>query len=361
MLKKEFLLMKRNALVPRVMVMLPIMVMLVIPLVTNLDIKHASVAVVDFDRSILSRRISSDMNGTDILHVVRYCETYDEALSLMEEGEADVIMVVPAYFSRDLETGKNPKIQIQANGVNAAIGMMAAQYTAQSVGMTLQTEMNAHGMKTDEPPVTIKDCYNPTMNFRNYMIPGLMVMLILIICGFLPTLNIVEEKETGTIEAMNVTPVGKFTFILSKLIPYWFAGMIVITVGMIIGRLVYGLAPAGSVWAIYFASILFTLVMSGLGITIANRSSTMLQSIFIMFAIVMVFQLMSGLFTPVSSMPDWAKYIAAVLPPRYYIEIMRAIYLKGAGVAMLMPQFAALGAFAVLFCAVAALTYRKRS
>ena len=137
--------------------------------------------------------------------------------------------------------------------------------------------------------------------------------------------------------------------------------MIVITVGMIIGRLVYGLAPAGSVWAIYFASILFTLVMSGLGITIANRSATMLQSIFIMFAIVMVFQLMSGLFTPVSSMPDWAKYIAAVLPPRYYIEIMRAIYLKGAGVAMLMPQFAVLGAFAVLFCAVAALTYRKRS
>ena len=245
--------------------------------------------------------------------------------------------------------------------MNAAIGMIAAQYTARSVGMTLQAEMKAQGVERDENLVTIKDCYNPTMNFRNYMIPGLMVMLILIICGFLPTLNIVEEKETGTIEAMNVTPVGKFTFILSKLIPYWLAGMIVITVGIFIGRIVYGLAPTGSIWAIYFASILFTLVMSGLGITIANRSATMLQSIFIMFAFVMVFQLMSGLFTPISSMPDWAKCIAAMLPPRYYIEIMRAVYLKGAGVGMLLPQFAALGAFALLLCAVAALTYRKRS
>ena len=113
LLKKEFLLMKRNALVPRVMVMLPILVMLVIPLVTNLDIKHASVVVVDFDRSILSRRISSDINGTDILHVVRYCETHDDALSLMEEGEADVIMTVPAYFSRDLETGKIRKYRFK--------------------------------------------------------------------------------------------------------------------------------------------------------------------------------------------------------------------------------------------------------
>lgn len=364
LLKKEFLLLRRNPFIPKVMIMLPVMVMLVIPLVANLDIRHANVAVVDYDHSMLSRRIASDINGTDILRISDYCNTHSEAMRKIEEGKADVIMTIPADYSRDIEIGKMPKIQVQSNGVNATIGMLAGQYVAQSVVLSLKSHAAATGSLTQSlqpTQIAILECYNPTMNFRNFMIPGLMVMLILIICGFLPALNIVDEKETGTIEAMNVTPIGKFTFVLSKLIPFWLIGMLVITVGIIIGWLVYGLKPAGNIWEIYFVSILFTLVMSGLGITIANGSSTMLQSVFVMFAVIMIFQLMSGLFTPVSSMPEWAQYIAAILPPRYYIEIMRGIYLKGAGISDMLPQFCILTAFAVIFCLLAAFTYRKRS
>ena len=217
------------------------------------------------------------------------------------------------------------------------------------------------GVILPESAVTTQYVYNPTLDFRNFMIPALMVMLLILICGFLPALNLVGEKEDGTIEAMNVTPVDRFTFVLSKLIPYWLAGMIVVTIAMLIGWLVYGLVPIGNIAAIYLAAVLFTLVMSGLGVIIANSSSTMLQSILVMFAIIMVFQLMSGLFTPISSMPQWAQTITYAVPPRYFIEIVRGIYLKGATVTELGTQYLILGGMALLLCTVAALTYKKQS
>ena len=212
-----------------------------------------------------------------------------------------------------------------------------------------------------EPEAVTQYLYNPTLDFRNYMIPALMVMLLIIICGFMPALSLVNEKQQGTIEAINVTPVGKIAFVMSKLIPYWIAGMIVVTIAMSIGRLVYGLSPAGSVGAIYLAAFIFTLVMSGLGVIIANKSNTMLQSILVMFAVIMVFQLMSGLFTPVSSMPKWAQTVTYAVPPRYFIEIVRGIYLKGTTVAELAPQHLILGAMAAVLCGAAAMTYRKQS
>ena len=211
------------------------------------------------------------------------------------------------------------------------------------------------------PAITVSDRYNPTLNFRNYMIPALLIILLIIICGFLPALNLVSEKETGTIEAMNVTPVGRFTFVLSKLIPFWITGILVITVGMLIGWLVYGLYPEGSIWAIYLAAILFSLIMSGIGVAIANQSSTMLQAIFVMFAIIVIFQLMGGLFTPISSMPQWARIITYALPPRYFNEIIRAIYLKGTTVSDLWVQFISLAGIAFAVCLAAALSYKKRA
>ena len=170
-----------------------------------------------------------------------------------------------------------------------------------------------------------------------------------------------SEKESGTIEAMNVTPVGRFTFVLSKLIPFWVAAIFVITVGMLTGWLVYDLWPEGSVWDIYVASILFSLVMSGLGVAIANRSATMLQAIFVMFAFIMIFQLMGGLFTPISSMPQWAQIVTYAVPPRYFNEIIRAIYLKGASMSDLWTQYVCLAGIAVLISLFAAWSYKKRA
>lgn len=193
------------------------------------------------------------------------------------------------------------------------------------------------------------------------MIPALMIILFILICGFLPALSIVGEKESGTIEQINVTPISKLTFTLSKLVPYWIIGLFVVTVAMIVARLVYGLSPVGSVAIIYFGAILFIFTISGFSITIANFSDTMQQTMFVMFFFVMIFMLLSGLLTPIDSMPQWAQRFTLLLPPRYLVEILRSVYLKGTTFIELWPNFVALGIFAIFFNTLAALTYKKQA
>lgn len=360
LLVKEVKLMMRSPFIPRMIVVMPLMVMLVMPLVANLDVKNVSVAVVDNDRTELSRRMAADIDASEYMSVSSCADVYEDALHAVEAGRADVVVTIPPGYSRDIIGGRNPQLDIKANGVDAMKGMLGARYAAQSATATVMQWMAGQGHVPDMSAVSVLNLYNPTLDFRNYMLPALMIILLIIICGFLPTLNLVGEKEAGTIEAMNVTPVGRFTFILSKLIPYWAVGIQVITIGMLVARLAYGLAPAGSIAGVYLAAMLFSLVMSGLGVSIANRSATMLQSIFVMFAFIMVFQLMGGLFTPISSMPGWAQSLTYIVPTRYFIEIMRAIYLKGASFSDLWMQYLSLSAYALSLCVFAAATYRKR-
>lgn len=361
LLRKELLLLKRNSLIPKILVMMPLVVMLVFPLVANMDVKNVRVAVVDNDRSQLSRQIISDINAAESLLVNGVYSTHDAALATVEDGATDVVLSIPANYERNLMQGKVPAADIEANGVNATKGSIGAGYVAQSAGRTLAQWQRSIGRDVKLPEVSVINRFNPTLKFRNYMIPGMMVILIIILCGFIPTLDFMREKESGTIEAMNVTPVGRFVFVLSILIPFWVVGILVITIGMVVGWLVYGLIPVGNIGSIYLAAVLFSLVMSGIGVTVANKSATMIQSVFVMFAFTMIFMLMSGLFTPITSMPDWAMYLTYIIPPRYYIEVMRAIYLKGTPINELWPQFVALSVFAVGFCVLAALTYRKRN
>lgn len=356
LLRKELLLMKRNPIIPKIIFIMPIGVMLLLPLVATMDVRNVNVTVVDNDRSQLSRRLVADMDATSELKVTHIVGTHSEAVRNVEDGKADVILTIPPHWSRDLS-----QLYVEANGVNATKGTLGAQYVSASLMTTLHQWQADNGPVASIPSVSVKNSYNPTLNFRNFMIPALLIILLIIICGFLPALNLVSEKETGTIEAMNVTPVGRFTFVLSKLIPFWITAIFVITVGMLIGWLVYDLWPVGCVWDIYVAAILFSLVMSGLGVAIANRSATMLQAIFVMFAFIMIFQLMGGLFTPISSMPQWAQIVTYAVPPRYFNEIIRAIYLKGASMSDLWLQYVCLAGISALISVFAAWSYKKRA
>lgn len=366
LLVKEVLLLRSNPLASKVIFMMPLAVMLLMPLVATFDVRNVGVAVVDNAHSPLSRRIVADMSASQWLRVDTVVANCPAAMAALEHGRADVILTLPATLDRQLEL-----IDIAANSVNATKGVLGAQYVAQSVTMTLQRwqaeqggaamQLNTTADASPSQQVSVINLYNPTLNYKFYMIPALVGVLIIIICGFLPALNIVSEKETGTIEAMNVTPVGRVTFVLSKLIPYWVIGLIVTVIGLGIGRMVYGLEPAGSLGAILLGTFLFSLVMSGIGVTVSNRSSTMMQSILVMYALIMMFQLMGGLFTPVESMPDWAQGITYAIPTRYYIDIMRAVCLKGSTVTDLAFNFLALTAFAAAVSLLAAVTYRKQS
>lgn len=247
---------------------------------------------------------------------------------------------------------------IAANAVNSTKGSMGAGYLS-SIVSSFSTEES--GASASPVSLSVQYIYNNHLNYRLFMVPAFLIMVLIAICGFLPTLNIVSEKEKGTIEQINVTPVSKFEFMASKIIFYGILGLIIFTLSFLVGKLVYGIAPYGGYGALYLAAVLFLLFMAGFGLTISNFSNTLQQAVFVMFFFMMIFVLMSGLFTPASSMVPWAYKFTYLLPSRYFVDLMRAVCLKGSGIADVWFEFVMLSVFTVLMNAVAVITYRKRS
>ena len=193
------------------------------------------------------------------------------------------------------------------------------------------------------------------------MIPALLAIVMMLMCGFLPALNIVSEKETGTIEQINVTPVPKWAFILSKLIPYWLIGLFVVTVCLILAWAVYGITCQGPLWLVYLLSILLALFFSSLGLIISNYSDTMQQAIFVMWFFVVCLLLLSGLFTPTRSMPDWSYVTTYVNPMHYFIDAVRTVFVRGGDLGSIAHQVLALGGFSALMGTWAVVSYKKNT
>ena len=184
--------------------------------------------------------------------------------------------------------------------------------------------------------------YNKNQNYKLFMIPALLAIVMMLMTGFLPTLNIVGEKEAGTIEQINVTPVSKWAFILSKLIPYWFIALFVVTVSLVLAWAVYGITCAGSLLWVYVLAMLLALFFSSLGLIISNYSDTMQQAIFVMWFFVVCIMLLSGLFTPTRSMPWWAYLTTYINPMHYFIDAIRTVFIRGGGFSAIAHQLFAL-------------------
>lgn len=369
LIEKEFKQLLRNSFLPRLIIGYPCMVMIIMPWAANMEIKNISVNVVDNDHSVVSQRLIHKIDASSYFRLNNLSPTYNSALRDVESGDADVILEIPRHFEKKLENGEASHVLLAANAVNGSKGGLASSYmtaTLADYNAQLHVENPSSGIVQEaassvQPSVSVseKNLYNPHLNYKLFMVPALMVMLVTVICGFLPALNIVSEKEVGTIEQMNVTPVGKFKFILAKLIPFWVVGFVVLTLSFGFAWLIYGILPVGSLGIIYLLSALFVLVMSGFGLVISNHSATMQQAMFVMFFFMIILLLMSGLFTPVMSMPRWAQIITILNPLKYFVDIMRMVYLKGSGLTDLSLQIGALLAFATLFNFWAVKSYRK--
>ena len=361
LIEKEFKQLIRNSFLPRLILLFPCMIMIFMPWAMNLEVRNVSLNIVDNDHSVLSRRLVDKIAASTYFRLTALPDSYDEALRNVEAGDADVILEIPRYFERDCIGGNAAHVLIAANAVNGTKGGLGSTYLSNIV-----RDYTSEAVTTDIPASSTVDCrlstlnlYNPNLNYKLFMVPALMVMLLTLICGFLPALNIVGEKEAGTIEQINVTPVSKFTFILAKLLPYWLIGFIVLTICFILAWALYGIVPVGHFLIIYFFAVLFVLSMSGLGLVISNHSATMQQSMFVMWFCMLILILMSGLFTPISSMPGWAQVITVFNPLKYLMQVMRMVYLKGSGMTDLLPQLGALLLFALVLNIWAVRSFKK--
>ncbi|MDO4827168.1 MAG: ABC transporter permease [Bacteroidia bacterium] len=357
LLAKELKQFVRDPFMPRLALFFPVVLMLVMPWIATMDIKNVNISVVDEDGSPMSGRLVRKIEASDYFILKDTPSSYGEAFSGIEDGSTDIVLNIPRGMERGFVGGENVEVYIAANAVNSTKGSLGAGYLNSIV-----SEFSAEESGSRDAPVrlSVHYAFNPHLNYRLFMVPAFLIMVLIAICGFLPTVNIVSEKERGTIEQINVTPVGKGEFIASKIIFYGLLGLIIFTLSFLIGKFVYGIAPYGGYAAIYLAAVLFLLFMTGFGLTISNFSATLQQAVFAMFFFMMIFVLMSGLFTPAESMAGWAYGFSTLLPSRYFVDIMRAVCLKGSRIADVGFDFAMLALFSALMNVAAILTYRKR-
>ena len=338
LIQKEFIQIRRNSFLPKLIIIFPIMIMCVMPWVMQMEVKNIVVDVVDIDHTVESQRLIQQIAASNYFIFNGQKANYDEALKDIEKGRADVILEI-----------RDGKYLIAANAVNGTKGSMGSAYLSQIVSGTANTRASS---------LTL---YNKGQNYKLFMIPALFAIVVMLMTGFLPTLNIVGEKEAGTIEQMNVTPVSKWAFILSKLIPYWLIALFVITVCLLLAWLVYGIVPSGSVWLIYVLAMLLALFFSSFGLIISNYSDTMQQAIFVMWFFVVMILLLSGLFTPTRSMPTLAYLTTYINPMHYFIDAMRTVFIRGGTFANVAHQVLALLGIGLFMAAWAVQSYKKNN
>lgn len=366
LLEKEFKQFRRNPFLPRMVIIFPMMVLLIFPLVANFDVKNINLSVIDNDKSSYSRTLIEKIRSTGYFKITDIEDNYQDALSSIESDKSDVILEIPPKFEKTLVREMETNLMITANAVNGNKGGLGTSYLVNIVmdfNDNIRTELTSNVYKLNVPFLSIipKYRFNPSLLYEVFMVPALMVMVLSMICGFLPALNIVSEKESGTIEQMNVTPVQKFTFILAKLIPYWIIGYIVLTICVGIAYFVWDIVPAGFLGTLYIFVTIFILAISGFGLVISNYAISVQQAMFMMFFFVLTFIFMSGLYTPIENMPGWAQMLSNFSPLKYMIQVLRMVFLKGSDFRDLLPQFYALTAFALFFNSWAIYSYRKSS
>lgn len=361
LIEKEFKQIFRNPVLPRLILVFPVIMMLIIPNAADMEVKDLRICVVDYDRSPLSSKLIFKAANSANLRVVEFAKSHKSALESFEADRADLILEIPAGFERDLMRESRAGTMVEANTVNATKGSIGSSYLLAVIEDFNREILKSPAATASGVEVITKSRFNPKMDYKIFMVPAMMVMMVTIICGFFPALNIVTEKEKGTIEQINVTPLRRRQFIIGKLIPYWIIGLFVLTITIILAKLFYNIVPEGNLAILYLFAVVYIFVVSGMGLIISNYSSTMQQAMFVMYFFIMILILMSGLFTPIESMPLWAKLITYLNPLRYFVEVVRAIYIKGSALSSVLNQLWTLIIFAALLNSWAILSYRKKS
>jgi len=367
LLQKEFLQIFRNrAMLPIIFVM-PLIQLLVLSFAATFEVKNTTVSLIDEDGSTTSRRLVENFEASGYFTVMHRTFSAAEADEDMQRGDVRMILHIPADFERDLrQTGTAP-VQIVLDAQDGAAAGVVQAYAVRI--LTAYSRDVRVDFRTPPPDpfaqpildVVFSHWYNPDLNYQFFMVPGILVLLVTMIGTFLSSMNVVREKEIGTIEQLNVTPIRKRDFIIGKLVPFWILALVELSAGLVVAKVVFHVPMLGNLWLVYGLTGVYLVGMLGLGLWISTITETQQQAMFIAWFIMVVFILMSGLFTPIESMPGWAQKLTLLNPIAYFIEIMRRVLLKGAGFWDVQAQFWALVAFAVVLVTLAVRQYHKVS
>jgi ABC-2 type transport system permease protein len=345
-------------------VMVPIVQLLVLTYAVTFELKNVRMFVVDNDLSETSRRLVSKFEGSPFYEITGCSFGMQDAEDKLLANETDIILNIPAGFERDLYRGTPKKLQFIVNAINSNVAALTLAYSSMVLAdynSNLAAEMSGitQSARFKNITTTYSYWYNSEMDYKIYMAPGILVMIVTTIGLFLSGMNIVREKEIGTIEQINVTPIVKSQFIIGKLAPFLIIGIIDLFLGMLVAKLLFSIPIAGNILVVLSFAFVYLFTLLGLGLLISTLVNTQQQALFMTWFFLVVFILMSGLFTPIESMPKWAQYLDYLNPVAYFIRVMRMVLMKGSGFADVAQDFIMLGTYGILVFAAAVRRYRK--
>lgn len=346
--------------------LMPLIQLLILSNAASFEVKNIKFSYIDNDHSSASRELISKFQASHYFNIAESFQSKKEANIQMQKGNVDVIMEIPNHFERNLITDNKTTLSVSINAIDGVAAGVENVYITQiinSFNQKIKSKLYHYNDNSFVQPQNITIIpsfwYNNNLNYKTLMVPGILVLLITLLTLFLSSMNIVREKEIGTLEQINVTPIRKYQFIVGKLFPFWFLGLVVLTLGLTIAKLIFDVPILGSIGLIYLFTSVYLLVILGIGLFISNYTETQQQAMFIAWFFLVIFILMSGLFTPIESMPNWAQQITLFNPIRYFVEIIRMVMLKGATFSDITKPFLIISLYAFSINGLAVWSYKK--
>lgn len=361
-IEKEFKQIFRNKMMLPIIFAMPIIQLLILSYTATFEIKNVSLGIIDRDQSNSSRELVHQFGASPFFNIMAQDFNMKKLERQMKQGDLEQIIVINTGFEDQLMAGEGPQVQIITDAINGSAANLMTYYAS-----AIMMDFNQNILLQSQPllasglgiSTSYQFWYNAGLDYKKYMVPGILVLLVTMIGSFLSGMNIVREKEIGTIEQLNVTPIKKHQFIIGKLMPFWIIAMFDLILGMILARFVFDIHIVGSVGFVFGVASVYLLAVLGLGLFISTITDTQQQAMFIAWFFMIVFIMLSGLFTPIESMPGWADLINVFNPITYFISFMRQVMLKGSGFMDVWRDVLGIGIYAVSILLLATIRYRK--
>jgi ABC-2 type transport system permease protein len=342
--------------------MVPIVQMMILVYAATFEMKNIKIHFVDQDKSTASAGLMQKFYASPFFVPVELSDHVEPGVENLKRDRAGIVCVIPDNFEKEIVTGRSPSIQLLVNSINGSLAELSMAY-CNAVIMSYSKELSDTKALIQPSISTInietRHWYNPELDYKIYMAPGILALLVTIIGWMIAGLNLVKEKEGGTIEQLNVSPIRKYQFIAGKLLPFMFIGLFDLAFGLSIAWLMFRIPIEGNLFVLFVFAAIYLVAVLGIGLFISTISNTQQQVLFVSFFFVMIFVLMSGLFTAVENMPEWGQKLNAINPLAYFIRIIRMVLLKGSGFGDITHELISISIIAFCTNALAIWRYRK--
>jgi ABC-2 type transport system permease protein len=348
-------------------ILVPIIQLLVLSNATTFAIRQTPVWIVDQDRTSVSRGLVDRLGASGLFRIEGSSTGAEPANEALLRGRASLVVTIPPDFGRTLVRTGTDAVHLDVNAERGSSAGVVQSYAVQIIGAyarELEDSRPSPGRPSrgaGRVETVARSWYNPTLDYKHFMVPGILVALVTIVGTLITAQNVARERELGTIEQLNVTPIRKAEFITAKLLPFWVLALVDLAIGLAVGHHVFGVPVRGSLLLLFGAAGVYMVVALAIGLWISTMVDTQQQAMFVTFFLLMVYLLMGGLFTPVDSMPRWVQLLSELNPIRHFAAIIRGILMKGAGLAEIARPLGVLALYAVAFLTLAIRRYEKQS